>query len=87
MSEVGIRALKQNASVVVVLAAVGETVTITDRQRPVAQLVPIGSAPLQRLVQSGHARPAKSRIADLGAPPPGPSLSAALAAQRDEQRY
>ncbi len=87
MSEVGIRALKQNASAVVAVAAAGEAVTITDRQRPVAQLVPIGSTPLQRLVQSGQARPAKSRIADLGVPPPGPSLSSALAAQRDEQRY
>ncbi|NOX31973.1 MAG: type II toxin-antitoxin system prevent-host-death family antitoxin, partial [Actinobacteria bacterium] len=33
-SEVGIRALKQNASAVVAEAAAGETVTITDRGRP-----------------------------------------------------
>ena len=37
MSEVGIRALKQNASAVVAEAASGETVTITDRGRPVAR--------------------------------------------------
>lgn len=87
MGEVGIRALKQNASAVVAEAAAGETVTITDRNRPVAQLMPIASAPLQRLLQSGQARPAKARIADLGAPEPGPPLSDALAAQRHEERY
>ena len=41
MSEVGIRALKQNASAVVAEAAAGETVTITDRGRPVAQMAAI----------------------------------------------
>ncbi|MGV9671830.1 type II toxin-antitoxin system Phd/YefM family antitoxin [Gordonia sp. NPDC003504] len=41
MSEVGIRALKQNASAVVAEAAAGETVTITDRGRPVAQTTAI----------------------------------------------
>jgi len=33
MSEVGIRALKQNASAVVADAAAGQTITITDRGR------------------------------------------------------
>lgn len=87
MSEVGIRVLKQNASAVVAEVAAGQTITITDRHRPVAQLVPITSAPLQRLLQSGQARRAKAPIAALGSPEPGPSLSDALAAQRDEQRY
>lgn len=87
MREVGIRALEQNASAVVADVAAGETVTITDRTQPVAQLVPLASTPLQRLLQSGQARPAKARITDLSAPQPGPSLSGALAAQRDEHRY
>lgn len=47
MAEVGIRALKQNASAVVSEAAGGETVTITDRGRPVAQTTAI---PVSRLV-------------------------------------
>lgn len=38
MAEVGIRALKQNASAVVAEASAGHTVTITDRGRAVAQL-------------------------------------------------
>lgn len=38
---VGIRALKQNASAVVARVAAGETLTITDRGRPVARIVPL----------------------------------------------
>lgn len=85
MSEVGIRALKQNASAVVAEAAAGETVTITDRNRPVAQLTAISSSRLQQLLDGGQARPPKRRLADLGAPEAGPSLSEALVALRAEE--
>lgn len=87
MAEVGIRALKQNASAVVALAAAGETIMITDRGRPVAQLAPVPSSRLEALVRAGLARPARRNIADLSAPEPGPGLSATLAAMRDEERY
>jgi prevent-host-death family protein len=87
MSQVGIRALKQNASAVVADAVGGETVTITDRGRPVAQLTAIPSSRLRRLVDSGHARPARHNIADLAAPEPGPSLTAELTAMRADSRY
>jgi prevent-host-death family protein len=87
MSEVGIRALKQNASAVVAEAAAGETVTITDRGRPVAQLTPLPASPLQRLLASGRARPPRLDIRELPAPEPGPDLSAELAAMRDAERY
>jgi prevent-host-death family protein len=87
MTEVGIRALKQNASAVVAQAAAGERVTITDRGRPVAQLTPIPSSLLEQLTLAGRARPAKSDIADIPAPGPGPNLSGELAAQRDAERY
>lgn len=87
MAEVGVRALKQNASAVVAQAAAGEAVTITDRGRPVAQLVPLHVSPLRRLVESGHARPARRPLRDLPAPQPGPSISDALAALRDAERY
>ena len=87
MTEVGIRALKQNASEVVARVTAGETVTITDRGRPVAQLSPFPTSPLQRLLASGRARPARHRITDLDAPEPGPSLSAELATMRAEERY
>ncbi|MEL7158908.1 MAG: type II toxin-antitoxin system prevent-host-death family antitoxin, partial [Actinomycetota bacterium] len=57
MSEVGIRALEQNASAVVAEAVAGETVTITDRGRPVAQLTAIPASRLDALIQAGRARP------------------------------
>lgn len=86
MTEVGIRALKQNASAVVSDAAAGETVTITDRGRPVAQLTPIPASPLRRLVDAGRARPPRRDIRELPEPEPGPDLSAELAAMRDVER-
>lgn len=84
---IGIRALKQNASAVVADAAAGETLIITDRGRPVAQLTPLPASPLQRLLAGGRARPPKRDIRALPAPPPGPDLSAELAAMRDAERY
>ncbi|MGB8382897.1 MAG: type II toxin-antitoxin system prevent-host-death family antitoxin [Dermatophilaceae bacterium] len=87
MAEVGIRALKQNASAVIAQAAAGEQVTITDRGRPVAQLSPIAASRLAQLVAAGLARPAKHDLADLPSPEPGPDLSGELAAQRDAERY
>jgi len=87
MSEVGIRALKQNASAVVADAAAGETVTITDRGRPVAQMTAIPSSRLDGLLASGRARPARRRIGDLPAPAGGPRLSEELAAMRAAERY
>ncbi len=87
MAEVGIRALKQNASAVVAEAAAGETVTITDRGRPVAQLTPIATSPLQRMLANGTARPARRDLASLAAPAEGPALTTVLADIRDAERY
>jgi prevent-host-death family protein len=86
MSTVGIRALKQNASAVVADAAAGETVTITDRGRPVAQLTPIPSSRLRSLIDSGRALPRRREISELPAPRSGVDLSAALAEMRDAER-
>jgi len=87
MPEVGIRALKQNASAVVAKAAAGETVTITDRGRPVAQLTAIPSSRLGGLIASGRARPAGRRLSELPAPTGSPTLSDELAAMRAAERY
>lgn len=91
MSEVGIRALKQNASAVVADASAGETVTITDRGRAVAQLTPIPASRLQQLITAGKARPAKRNLADLpapdAAPEPSAELSKEISAMRDSERY
>lgn len=87
MDEVGIRALKQNASSVVAAAAAGETLWITDRGRRVAQLSPISQSGLERLVTAGLARPPRRAIADLLPPAAGDSLSTELNAQRDAERF
>jgi prevent-host-death family protein len=87
MAEVGIRALKQNASAVVADAAAGATVTITDRGRPVAQLTPLPTSPLERLIESGRARPPRRSLLDLPRPKPGPSLSAELESMREAERF
>lgn len=87
MKKVGIRALKQNASAVVAEAASGETITITDRGRPVAQMTPLPASRLAAMIQAGRARPAKGNLADLPEPKPGPDVSAVLAEMRDSERY
>lgn len=91
MSTFGIRALKQNASQVVARAASGEVVTITDRGRPVAQLLPIAKGQVAELIASGRARLAKGSLAALGAPSHAgsgePVLSEVVAAMRGEERY
>jgi prevent-host-death family protein len=91
MSVVGIRALQQNASAVVAEAAAGEIITITDRGRPVARLVPIRQSRLDELIDAGLATPAKGSLADLPPPepsPPGqPSLTQVLLQMREDERY
>ncbi|MCB0970344.1 MAG: type II toxin-antitoxin system prevent-host-death family antitoxin [Acidimicrobiales bacterium] len=91
MTEMGIRALKQNASAVVAAAAAGEEVTITDRGRPVARLVPLAGGRLEMLLASGRARSAKRAWAQLPSPVRRRAgkapLTQVLAAQRDAERF
>ncbi|PFG31847.1 type II toxin-antitoxin system Phd/YefM family antitoxin [Paramicrobacterium agarici] len=86
MSDIGIRALKQNASAVVAAAAKGETVTITDRGRPVAQLSPMPLRRLDHLTASGQLRAPRRSIEELSAPKPG-ELTSALRRGRDNERF
>lgn len=86
MTEIGIRALKQNASAVVARVAAGESIVVTDRGRPVAQLSPISSGRLAALRDSGQARPPKRPWAEIPAPKRGPSVTAALLSMRDDER-
>jgi prevent-host-death family protein len=91
MKQVGVRALKQNASAVVAEAAAGEVITITDRGRPVAQLIPMPTGTLSGLVASGRARPAQRSAIDLPAPAKRRRgqrpLSEVVAEGRDDERY
>jgi len=47
----------------------------------------IPASRLEGMLEAGRARPALRRIADLPAPEDGPSVSATLAAMRDDERY
>lgn len=87
MAEVGIRALQQNASAVVAEAAAGETVTITDRGRPVARMTAIPRSRLEELVDAGRARIAGRRPSELPPPTVGPRLSDELTKMRDDERH
>lgn len=88
MRQVGIRALKQNASPVVAEAASGETIIVTDRGDPVAQLLPLALCRLAALERAGLVRKATRRVADLPAPlaSGGASLSKAVISARADER-
>ena len=71
---IGIRELRQQASVYVDLAEKGYTVDITNRGRLVAQLVPVREpgSPLERLIAAGIVEPAEEAggVGDLEPYPP-----------------
>ena len=89
-TRIGIRELRQHASVYVDLAEKGYTVDITNRGRLVAQLVPVREpgSPLERLIAAGVIEPAEEGggVGDLEpypAPPAGqPTASEILAQMR-----
>ena len=87
MAEVGIRALKQNASEVVARVAAGEEITVTNRGLPVAKIIPIRRSRLEEMIAAGEATPARGKLEDLPPPQPGPNLSDAIIAMRAEERY
>lgn len=92
---IGIRELRQHASVYVDLAEKGQTVDITNRGRLVARLVPAGDAdsPLERLFAAGVLRPAEDpgNLLDIEPGPPvpegQPTASEILFEMREEERY
>lgn len=59
---VGIRELRQHASVLLKRVANGESIQITDHGHPVAKLVPFRPGPLEQLVLEGRA---SQPVADL----------------------
>ena len=87
MAEIGVRALKQNASAVVADVAAGEVVTVTLRGRPVARMTAIVASRLEELAASGRARLALGDIAELPEPAEGPCLAQELEAMRAAERY
>jgi prevent-host-death family protein len=92
---IGIRELRQHASVYVDLAERGYTVDITNRGRLVAQLVPVADpeSPLERLIAAGIIVPAEEPGNLLGVEPAPPvpagkpTASKILAKMREKERY
>ena len=92
---IGVRELRQHASVYIDLVERGYTVDITNRGRLVAQLVPVREpeSPLERLMAAGIIEPAEDPgdLLDVepGPPvPPGhPTASEILLQLREEERY
>jgi len=68
MDSIGIRELKQNASEVISKVARGKHLIVTDRGRPVAQLIPLQKSRIDDLIESGQLSPPSSKIEDLPNP-------------------
>lgn len=92
---IGIRELRQHASVYVDLVEKGGTVDITNRGRLVARLVPAQDveSPLERLIAAGILRPAEDpgSLLDVEPAPPvpegQPTATEILLQMREEERY
>lgn len=91
MREIGVRELKAQMSSVLRDVEKGETVRVTSRGRPVADIVPVAprrSKALERLIAEGKVTPATGSI-PKNPPPPrktGRSASAVILAEREEER-
>ena len=88
MASVGVRELRQRASELLRRVAAGETIEITDRNRPVALLTPIDNVgPMER---AGEIIPATMSLDELGPPlrlrPGEETASSALARLRRDER-
>ena len=88
MVRIGIRELRQNASQYVRRAEKGETIEVTDRGRPVAQLTPLPQpqSVLDRWIAEGKATRPTGSLADLGPPAPRPRGARPLSEILDEMR-
>jgi prevent-host-death family protein len=92
---IGIRELRQHASVYVDLVEKGQTVDITNRGRLVARLVPARDveSPLERMIAAGIIQPAEDpgSLLDVEPAPPvpegQPTVSEILLKMREEERY
>lgn len=86
MRTIGVRELRQHASRWLALVRAGERITVTDRGRPVAQLVPLAEPGLAELVEGGLASAAEGDLLDVLAAAGGPTAGRSLSAVLDEQR-
>jgi prevent-host-death family protein len=57
VNSVGVRELRDHLSKTLAEVQDGHTVTITDRGKPIARIVPVGPSTLDRLIAEGRVRP------------------------------
>jgi prevent-host-death family protein len=91
MIKVGLRELRQNASVYLRRVTAGETVQIVDRGRPVALWIPLPQAGgIARLDAESRLSESEGDLLDLGRPlarvPDIPLPSEVLALEREHER-
>lgn len=87
---VGIRELNQHASRVVDRARRGETIVVTDRGVPVAQITPYRENVIEELIRTGRAQAPRRPLSQLPRPRSetgqGMSASDALREEREADR-
>jgi prevent-host-death family protein len=90
MARIGVRELRQHASVWVRRAAAGEVLEVTDRGRPVARLGPLpAERGVEALSSEGRLRPSNGRLSEvqpLATNSAAPDLSSVLADLRADER-
>jgi prevent-host-death family protein len=95
MPTIGVRELRRDASRWLARVRAGEVIVVTDRGRPLAEIVPLReSRGYSALVAEGRIAPGSGRslrdvLRDLDADPPpdeGPPVSEALAALRQDEQ-
>jgi prevent-host-death family protein len=72
MQKVGVRELRQNASVLLRKVADGETIEITHHGHPIAQLIPATNDNWSALIASKEVTPARLSPTDILNRPPRP---------------
>lgn len=84
MANIGIRELRDGLSKHIATVAAGATITVTDRGRPVARIVPVDQpTALERLIAEGVVQPPKKRRGPLPEPlPTAGTVSDLVAEQR-----
>jgi prevent-host-death family protein len=88
---VGVRELRQDASKVLKLVKGGETILVTERGKPVAEIRPIKEITMQDLIDAGIVTPAKAKfdpkVFEPLPNPEGRSLLKEFLKERREARY
>jgi len=88
MDKIGVRELRQNASIYLARVCRGERIEFTDRGRPVAMLIPMPTDSWEQMITSGEVKPATDPTSPADEEPIdfGVSMSAILEEMRRDER-